>query len=142
MIIYCAGPIKGDTTFQKIYLEIINFVESEGHTPLAELSAKFTPTNPLTDKQIYTRDLKWIDGSKMMIAEISGPSLGVGFEIAYAIHHKKMPVLALVNQTAKNVSAMIAGCDSNLLTVARYSNTEDLKEFIRTYIKELKTKSD
>ncbi len=67
MIIYCAGPIKGDTTFQKIYLEIINFVESEGHTPLAELNAEFTPTNPLTDKQIYTRDLKWIDGSKMMI---------------------------------------------------------------------------
>ena len=104
-----------------------------------ELIAELPSANPLTDKQIYKRDIKWIDGSKMMIAEISEPSLGVGFEIAYAIHHKKMPVLALVNQTVKNVSAMITGCDSNLLTVARYSNTEDLKEFIRTYIKELKT---
>jgi len=139
MIIYCAGPIKGDTTFQKFYLEIIDFIESEGHTPLTELIAELPSANPLTDKQIYKRDIKWIDGSKMMIAEISGPSLGVGFEIAYAIHHKKMPVLALVNQTVKNVSAMITGCDSNLLTVARYSNTEDLKEFIRTYIKDLKT---
>jgi len=139
MIIYCAGPIKGDTTFQKFYLEIIDFIESEGHTPLTELIAEIPSANPLTDKQIYKRDIKWIDGSKMMIAEISGPSLGVGFEIAYAIHHKKMPVLALVNQTAKNVSAMITGCDSNLLTVTRYNNAEDLKEFIRTYIKELKT---
>ena len=139
MIIYCAGPIKGDTTFQKFYLEIIDFIESEGHTPLTELIAELPSANPLTDKQIYKRDIKWIDGSKMMIAEISGPSLGVGFEIAYAIHHKKIPVLALVNQTVKNVSAMITGCDSNLLTVARYSNTEDLKEFIRTYIKDLKT---
>jgi hypothetical protein len=139
MIIYCAGPIKGDTTFQKIYLEIINFIESEGHTPLAELSAKFTPTNPLTDKQIYTRDLKWIDGSKMMIAEISGPSLGVGFEIAYAVYQKKIPVLALVNNTVKNVSAMITGCDSILLTVVNYRNPEDLKEIIRLYIKEIKT---
>ena len=139
MIIYCAGPIKGDTTFQKYYLEIIDFVESEGHTPLAGISADLTSTIPLTDKQVYKRDLKWIDGSKIMIAEISAPSLGVGFEIAYAIHHKKIPVLALVNQTVKNVSAMITGCDSNLLTVARYSNTEDLKEFIRTYIKDLKT---
>ena len=142
MIIYCAGPIKGDTTFQKFYLEIIDFIESEGHTPLTELIAEIPSANPLTDKQIYKRDIKWIDGSKVMIAEISGPSLGVGFEIAYAIHHKKMPVLALVNQTVKNVSAMITGCDSNLLTVARYNNVEDLKEFIRTYIKELKTKSD
>ena len=139
MIIYCAGPIKGDTTFRKFYLEIINFIESEGHTPLTELIAEIPSANPLTDKQIYKRDIKWIDGSKMMIAEISGPSLGVGFEIAYAIHHKKMPVLALVNQTAKNVSAMITGCNSILLTVAKYRDPEDLKEIIRSYIKELKS---
>jgi len=139
MIIYCAGPIKGDTTFQKFYLEIIDFIESEGHTPLAELNEKLTSTSPLTDKQIYKRDIKWIDGSKIMIAEISGPSLGVGFEIAYAIHQKKIPVLALVNYTVKNVSAMITGSDSNLLTIAKYNNAEDLKEIIRSYIKELKT---
>jgi len=139
MIIYCAGPIKGDKTFQKFYLEIIDFVESEGHTPLAELNEKFTSANPLTDKQIYTRDLKWIDGSKIMIAEISGPSLGVGFEIAYAVYYKKIPVLALANNTVENVSAMITGCDSNLLTVAKYSDAEDLKKIIRLYIKELKT---
>ena len=139
MIIYCAGPIKGDTTFQKFYLEIIDFVESEGHTPLAGISADLTSTIPLTDKQIYKRDIKWIDGSKIMIAEISAPSLGVGFEIAYAVYQKKMPVLALVNNTVKNVSAMITGCDSNLLTVAKFSNPEDLKEIIRLYIKEIKT---
>ena len=139
MIIYCAGPIKGDTTFQKFYLEIIDFVESEGHTPLAGISADLTSTIPLTDKQVYKRDLKWIDGSKIMIAEISAPSLGVGFEIAYAVYHKKIPVLALVNNTVKNVSAMITGCDSNLLTVAKFSNPEDLKEIIRSYIKELKS---
>ncbi len=139
MIIYCAGPIKGDTTFQKFYLEIINFVESEGHTPLAELGGEFSPTNPLTDKQIFIRDLKWIDGSKIMIAEISGPSLGVGFEVAYAVYQKKIPVLALANNTVKNLSAMITGCDSNLLTVAIYRDEANLKEIISTYINELKT---
>lgn len=139
MIIYCSGPIKGDKTFQKFYLEIIDFVESEGHTPLAGISADLTSTTPLTDKQVYKRDLKWIDGSKLMIAEISGPSLGVGFEIAYAVYHKKMPVLALANNTVENVSAMITGCDSNLLTIAKYRDAEDLKEIIRSYIKELKT---
>ena len=138
MIIYCAGPIKGDTTFQKFYLEIINFVESEGHTPLTELGAELTPTNPLTDNQIYKRDLKWIDGSKIMIAEVSAPSLGVGFEISYALYQKKMPVLALANNRAENISALIAGCDSNLLTLAKYGEAEELKEIIRLYIKELK----
>lgn len=139
MIIYCAGPIKGDITFQKFYWEVINFVEAEGHTPLAGLNTDNSASNPLTEKQIYKRDLKWIDGSKIMIAEISGPSLGVGFEIAYALFQKKIPVLALVNNSVEKVSAMITGCDSNLLSIAKYRNEEELKEIIRVYINELKT---
>ena len=43
MIIYCAGPIKGDITFQKFYWEIINFVEEERHTPLAGLNTVNSP---------------------------------------------------------------------------------------------------
>lgn len=138
MIIYCAGPIKGDITFQKFYWEIINFVEAEGHTPLAGLNTENSPSNLLTDKQIYKRDLKWIDGSKIMIAEISGPSLGVGFEISYALFQKKIPVLALANKMVEKVSAMIAGCDSNLLTIAKYGTEEELREIIRIYINDLK----
>ena len=77
MIIYCAGPIKGNTTYQDNYSEIVRIVESMGHTALSEKSSKFSSTILLSDKQIYTRDIKWIDGSKIVIAEVSGPSLGV-----------------------------------------------------------------
>jgi len=63
---------------------------------------------------------------------------GVGFEIAYALYNKKIPVLALANNRAENISAMITGCDSNLLTLAKYGVAENLKEIIRLYIKELK----
>jgi len=85
MIIYCAGPIRGNTKYQENYSEITRIVESLGHTALSEKSTKFSSSIPLNDKQVYTRDIKWIDGSKVMIAEVSGPSLGVGFEISYAL---------------------------------------------------------
>ncbi len=134
MIIYCAGPIKGDITYQKFYWEIVNFVEAEGHTPLTGLFSEASSTNKLTDAQIYKRDIKWIEGSKLLIAEISGASLGVGFEISYALFQKKIPVLALFNNSAEKISAMITGCDSNLLTIAKYSSEEELREVIRTYI--------
>lgn len=134
MIIYCAGPIRGDVTYQKFFTKVIDYIESEGHTVLAEFSGKFSSTIPLTDKQTYKRDLKWIDGSKLMIAEISGPSLGVGFEISYAIFQRKLPVLALYNSEVQNISSMIAGCDSPLLTIQKYGDEDDMKGIIRKFI--------
>jgi nucleoside 2-deoxyribosyltransferase len=135
MIIYCAGPIKGDTTYQDTYIKIIKFVEKLGHSALTELNEKFNSTIPLSEKQIYTRDIKWIDGSHLMIAEISGPSLGVGFEIAYALFQRKIPVLALAQADIKKVSAMITGCGSKLLTTARYHDIDDMKQIIEKYLK-------
>ena len=134
MIIYCAGPIRGDATYQQFYIKIIDFVESLGHTVLTELSSKFNSTVPLTDKQTYKRDLKWVDGSKIMIAEVSGPSLGVGFEISYAIFQRKLPVLAIYSADVQNISAMISGCDSPLLTIEKYHDEEEMKRMIKIYI--------
>lgn len=134
MIIYCAGPIKGDITFQERYKEIIKIVETLGHTALSEFGTQVHSVFPLNDKQIYTRDIKWIDNSNLMIAEISGPSLGVGFEVAYALFVKKIPVLAVYNREAKNVSAMIKGCTNENLTLKKYSNSEDLEKTIKNYL--------
>ena len=134
MIIYCAGPIRGDVSYQKFYTEVINHIEDEGHSALAEFNGKFSVSIPLTDRQIYKRDLKWIDGSKLMIAEISGPSLGVGFEIAYAIFQRKIPVLALVNAGVEKISAMLSGCDSPLLTISEYNSVDDMKKIITDFI--------
>lgn len=134
MIIYCAGPIKGDKTYQDSYREVIRIVETIGHTALAEFSSKLPTLIPLSDKQVYTRDLKWLDGSKLMIAEVSGPSLGVGFEIAYALFKKNIPVLAVYDDKATEVSSMITGCSDPKLQVKKYYNHEELEKFIRSFI--------
>jgi len=142
MIVYCAGAIKGDTAYQNNYKEIIRFIGSMNHTALAELNGEFKFSVPLSDKQVYTRDIKWIESSELVIAEISGPSLGVGFEIAYAIFQKKIPVLALVSSEVKKISAMITGCNSQLLTIKKYKNIEDMRNIISNYFKNWEQKSD
>jgi hypothetical protein len=134
MIIYCAGPIRGNTTYQENYSEITRIVESLGHTALSEKSTKFSSSIPLNDKQVYTRDIKWIDGSKLMIAEVSGPSLGVGFEISYALFVKKIPVLAVYQEYAGQVSAMISGCNNKNLQLKKISNIDDLAKVIKNFI--------
>jgi 2'-deoxynucleoside 5'-phosphate N-hydrolase len=137
MIIYCAGPLRGDVTYQNYYVEIVNFLESVNHTALAEIGGKFNSSIPLTDKQIFRRDIKWIEGSRIMIAEISGASLGVGFEIAYALFQRNIPVLALANADVPKLSAMIAGCESDLLTIQRYRDSDEMKSIILEFIREI-----
>jgi hypothetical protein len=134
MIIYCAGPIRGNSTYHENYSEIVRIVESLGHTALSERSSKFSSTILLSDKQVYTRDIKWIDGSKIMIAEVSGPSLGVGFEISYALFVKKMPVLAVYDEQAGQISSMILGCNNPQLQVKKYLNVDDLSDMIKNFI--------
>ena len=134
MIIYCAGPIRGNLTYQDSFKKIIEYVENLGHSVLTELSGKFSSSIPLTDAQIYKRDLKWIDGSKVMIAEASGPSLGVGFEISYAIFERKLPVLVLYNSEVQQISAMIMGSDSPLLSVQKYQDEEEMKKIIKQFL--------
>lgn len=136
MIVYCAISIRGEKTFQNFFPEIVGHITSLRHTALSELNSDFKPAAPLTDSEIFSRDIKWIDKSKVLIAEISGASTGVGFEIAYALYKKKIPVLALANKEAgSNVSAMIVGCHSQFLTVKRYEDSEDLKKIISDFLK-------
>ncbi|MEO8233513.1 MAG: nucleoside 2-deoxyribosyltransferase [Ignavibacteriota bacterium] len=134
MIIYCAGPIRCNSTYQENYSEIVRIVESMGHTALSEVSTKFSSSIPLNAKQIYTRDTKWIDSSKIVIAEVSGPSLGVGFEISYALFVKKIPVLAVYHDKAPQISSMIAGCQNPIFQVSKYSSVDDLTKIIKDFI--------
>ncbi len=134
MNIYCAGSIKGDTSFQDFYNEIILHVESSGHTALSELNEKFKPSRSLTDKEIFKRDISWLSKSNIMIAEISGASLGVGFEISYSLYKLGIPVLAVYNEQAKRISAMITGGNSNLLSIKIYSDASSLRKILTDFI--------
>ncbi len=135
MNIYCAGPIKGDTSYQVYYRDIITFISSLGHIGFTELNENFKQKKKLNDKQIFARDINWIKKSKVMIAEVSGPSLGVGFEISFALYKVKIPVLALYNNKAAKISAMIKGGNSKLLLVKEYSNDASLKKIISSFLK-------
>ncbi|QQS36556.1 MAG: nucleoside 2-deoxyribosyltransferase [Ignavibacteriales bacterium] len=134
MKIYCAGAIKGDITFQQYYREIIEIINNEGHLALSELNKELFTTQKLTDREIFTRDIQWLKESDLMVAEISGPSLGVGFEISFALYVLNIPVLALHRIDSAKVSAMITGCTSDLIAVRSYTDSDELKSVINNFI--------
>lgn len=134
MIVYCAGAIKGDVSYQNYYKEIISIVKSFNHTAISELNKEFKEQQVISDKQIYERDINWLKESDIMIAEVSGPSLGVGYEIAYALNVIKIPVLALLYTGVKKISSIIAGCTSELFILQEYGNADEMKKSIEDFL--------
>ncbi len=82
--------------------------------------------------EVYTRDVVWIEGADVMVAEVSTPSHGVGFEIGHALNLGK-PVLALHDQS-RTVSKMILGNDAPKLSIANYSNESQAIEAVRSFL--------
>ena len=111
--IYFAGSITGGRADVAIYRRMIEALQEGGFRVLAGAVAAedLTPDGePLERSHIFTRDLGWIDESDLLVAEVSMPSAGVGYEIAYARHARRIPVICLFRPAhTRRCSAMIGG---------------------------------
>lgn len=124
--IYFAGSISGGRNDVELYQALIRHLDLCG-TVLTEHIGNQSMTNlgedAISDNDIYQRDIAWIREADIVIAEVSTPSLGVGYEICKAEELGK-PVLCLYRDREKHrLSAMVAGNPN--LTIARYTTLED-----------------
>tara|TARA_Y100001935_G_C17068032_1_gene390110 strand:- start:28 stop:435 length:408 start_codon:yes stop_codon:yes gene_type:complete len=129
MKIYFAGSIRGGRDDAEIYSQIIEFLQEYGqvlteHVGEKDLNAIGEST--LSDKQIHDRDMKWLLDSDLMVAEVTNPSLGVGYEIARAHEANKQIICLFREESNKSLSAMISG-NENIKNIS-YSTIKDLKE--------------
>lgn len=134
MKIYFACSIRGGRDDADTYAELANHIKSRA-TLLTEIFAdgKLTASGmnkPNTD--IWTTDIAWVKESDAIIAEVTNPSLGVGYEIAKAEEWGK-PVLALFRDDGtRKLSAMIAG--SPHTTTADYATVTEAQQAIDDFI--------
>ncbi len=126
MKIYFAGSIRGGREDAELYWCIIRHISRHGEVLTEHVGAKKSDglnEEGMSCAEIHDRDLGWLAGCDAVVAEVSTPSLGVGYEIGRAIEMKK-PLLCLYNMSAeKPLSAMIAGCRH--VTVKRYKTVEE-----------------
>jgi nucleoside 2-deoxyribosyltransferase len=88
----------------------------------------------LSEQQVYTRDLEWLSACDVLVAEASGSSYGVGFEVGYVLGRARQTGqrVVLLYDTARRsaVSRLIVGnCDEACTTIG-YSSLDELAEFI------------
>ena len=135
MNIYFACSITGGRKEESVYQRIVNTLISDGHqVPTAHLSSPdVMKLEDIVDPiDVFTRDIQWIDNCQAMIAEVSTPSHGVGFEISYALSISK-PILCL-HQTSIRVSKMLTGNKNPRLSVIAYQSPDDIPGLISSFL--------
>ena len=105
--VYFAGSIRGGREDAALYHRLIAYIARTDRV-LTEHVGDANLSEPFTEEQIYLRDTAWLSRADLVIAECSCPSLGVGYELAWAEAHGK-PCHILFNEGRGRLSAMLAG---------------------------------
>lgn len=135
MNIYFACSITGGRDFESVYQALTAALLADGHQiPTAHLA---DPTvveleRSVAPREVYERDVDWIDAADALIAEVSVPSHGVGYEIGYALAAGK-PVLCLA-QHGRKISKMITGNPHRGLRTATYRDASEAIRLAREFV--------
>ena len=108
--IYFAGSIRGGRIDAELYGRLIKYMQKDNivltehigspHLNLMEQGKR--------DIDIYNEDKAWLRESDIVIAECTCPSLGVGYEMAYAEKLGK-PCHIFYDKSKTQLSAMLTG---------------------------------
>ncbi len=140
MKIYFAGSIRAGRDDQELYHRIIQGLQRHGQVltvHVGDPSLTQCEDDGPSDPNIYARDMAWLADADLIVAEVSTPSLGVGYELGRAESLGK-PILCLYReQDGRRLSAMISGNPN--MVVVRYQTVEEAQTYIRTFLQDSTT---
>jgi len=138
MKIYFAGSIRAGRGNQDAYFKIIEYLKKYGQVLTEDIgdgSLTDLREKNISDEEIYKRDLSWLKEADVFIAEISTPSLGVGYEVAKAEEWgKRILCLCRKPEDGKKISAMMKG-NKNII-LKEYNNLDEAFSFIDDFLKQ------
>ena len=136
MKIYFAGSIRGGRDDAALYRQIIAMLMEYGEVlteHVGDASLTRAGEDGPSDEAIYGRDMAWLTEADAVVAEVTVPSHGVGYEVAWAEALGK-PVLCLHRRgTERRLSAMLAG--SPTLQCEHYDSVEELRPILEMFLR-------
>jgi len=137
MKIYFAGSIRGGRDDAAVYEAMIGWLRSFGEVlnqHVGDPALSEAGDDGPTDQYIHDRDMAWLKVCDLVVAEVSVPSLGVGYELGWATALSK-PVLCLHRTiSGRPLSAMIAGSPG--IQTAVYSSMDEAEMIMGKFIRE------
>ncbi len=134
MKIYFAGSIRGGRDDKELYSQIIGLLARHGevlteHVGDQTLSAMGEAGS--SAEYIYDRDMRWLAEADAVVAEVTTPSLGVGYEVAKAENLNKRTLCLFRPAADRRLSAMIAG--NRQAAVLEYRSIAELEKILSDF---------
>jgi len=138
MNVYFSCSITGGRNEEKVYQAIVAAMLAAGHeVPTAHLSTtEVVDLEKIAEPvEIFTRDMRWLEECDVVVAEVSTPSHGVGYEVAVGLKMQK-PVLCCYLR-GKRISKIITGNTNPTLRVIEYKDEEEVVHAVLQFLDQI-----
>ena len=143
MKIYLACTVRGDRGAISALREVADVIEQMGHTVLTRHlldDGVDDAESLLTERDVFLRDMDWLVSADLVIADASGSSYGVGFEVGYVLGRSaatQQRVLLLFDEARRaSISRLIIGTEHPSCTTYSYRSAHDLMPFVSRFLSE------
>ena len=150
--IYFSTSLKGQNADPALGHQVVTYLQQLGHTVLsehvgartsAELQALFAQNSGVDQtgmdatakaRVIRMADMRWVDEADVLVAVITGASLGVGMEIERALlkPERGLPVTSIycfvAEECFQGLSAMVQGVAEQNFHLFRFGTFSDIQE--------------
>ena len=141
MRIYLACTVRGDrgtlTTARHIHDCLVRLGHEvlTGHLLADDVDAAESQSG---DRDVFLRDLGWVEAADAIVAEASGSSYGVGFEVGYTLGRAARTgqrVLVLYDASRRGkVSRLISGMDDPRAQLLAYESPSEIAPFLEKHL--------
>lgn len=137
MDLYFSCSLTGGRQDQPVYAAMVAHLQALGHRVLTEhlASEAVASDGGLSPEAVFDRDTAWLRACGAVIAEVSTPSHGVGFEVAYALERGK-PVLCLARDGVR-VSKMLTGIRQPGFAFRSYGRGDEALRHLEAFLGDL-----
>jgi len=121
---------------------LVSALEADGHEILTKHLLEDgvdTAEGAFSERDVYERDVRWLDSCDVLIADASGSSYGVGFEVGYVLGRsdqtRQRVVLLYRRDRRDQVSRLIAGNSHPRCLTFAYDDPDDLTRLVSQTLK-------
>ena len=136
MNIYFSGSIYGGRQKLEAYKKLINELKKYGNILDEEVADDKVIENEKTasDNDIFENLVEKINIADLIFAEVTVPSLGVGYEIGYADSQNKRIICVYDKTVTPKITTMLRG--NSRLKIIPYTNLNEIINNLENIIKE------
>jgi nucleoside 2-deoxyribosyltransferase len=135
MKVYFGFTVAGDRSAVNAARKIVGILEEMGHEVLTRHLVEenaWEADRSISAREVYLRDMNWLEKCDMFIAEVSGSSFGLGFETGYILGATtKKVVLFYRREVESKISLLITGVTHSNCTLLPYSDLSAVEAWIR-----------